>query len=552
MIRNLWALILCILVFAPASGQQKEPSAPTIKSRAELVLVPAIVTQDGKPVRGLTAKDFILLHNGQSEKVEVFEELDASPARVERVALPPRTVQNYAPAEARQDIVILFLDYLNSSWSTRARIHSFLGDMTRQFAEARTPVSVFLLAKDGLIQLHSFASDLGNLTKAIERWQSGKAAAPDTVASWASPFAPTEDAQTSTALRELDLYRDTLADMGLRKAEMTVDAIQQIAEAYRGVPGRKKLVWMSTGFPGGTWDAFEDVSSTRMVFESKLEEKLTRAWKSLSHANIAVYPIDSNGVVNPEWERKFSAEYSGSAKLMQPVTKELPSNTKSLLEVAEKTGGRTCTTFPTKCVAQALSDGNHYYVLGFYLHGDSKPGWHKLKVTVNQSKAGVRARGGFLVDAAPSKAPAIGKEEVNTALASPLDYTSLPLRLNWSTVSTQGNETQVDLVLKSPPGVISVNSEDSRINVDYLAFIRPVGKSEGRTFPATLTTWLSPEGRKIFEQGGFRFRKLVNLAPGRYEVRVLLRDNLARKMGTVSTIIELPATSTSMSGDIKR
>jgi VWFA-related protein len=520
-------------------GQQKEIPAPTIRVRAELVLVPAIVTQGGKPVRGLTVKDFVLLHNGQPEKVEVFEEIDAALAKVKPVALPPRTVQNFATANSRQDVVILFLDYLNSSWSTRARIHSFLGDMTRQFAEARTPVSVFLLAKDGLIQLHSFASDLGNLTKAIERWQFGKASAPDTVASWASPFAPTEAAQTSTALRQLDLYRDTLADMDLRKAEMTVDAIQQVAEAYRGVLGRKKLVWMSTGFPGGTWDAFEDVSSTRVGFEAKLEDKLARAWKSLSQANIAVYPIDSNGVVNPEWESKFAAEYSGSARLMRPAINELPTNTKSLLEVAEKTGGRTCTTFPTKCVAQALSDGNHYYVLGFYLYGDSKPGWHKLKVTVNQSQAGVRARAGFLVAAAPTKAPTIGKEEVDTALASPLDYTSLPLRLNWSTVSTQGNETQIVLELSSPPGVIAVNPDDSRINVDYLAFIRPVGKTEGRTFPATLTTWLSPEGRKIFEQGGFRFRKLVNLPPARYQVRVLLRDNLARKMGTVSTIIDL-------------
>lgn len=543
--RSLWTMAICLLAFAPAIGQQKETPAPTIKVRAELVLVPAVVTQDGKPVTGLTTKDFVLLHNGQQELVEVFEEIDATLAKVERVALPPRTVQNYAPADSRQDIVILFLDYLNATWSTRQRIRSYLSDMALQFAEAKTPVSVFLLTRDKLIQLHSFTSDLGNLTKAIERWQSGKPTATESYKNWASPFDPTANAQRDAALNMLDVPMldppAFLLDRAREQAQMTLEAIQQIAEAYRGIPGRKKLIWMSTGFPGAAADAFADINFSRVVFDSKVEEKISLAWKSLSHANIAVYPIDSNGVVNPEWEGKFAAQNAGSAEFMRP-TSDNPSNTPSLLAVAEKTGGRTCTTFPTKCVELALADGTHYYVLGFYLHGDSKPGWHNLKVTVNQSKAGVRAREGFLVDAAPSKAPTTGKEEVNIALASPLDYTSVPLRLSWSTVSTQGNETQVDLVLNSPPGVITVNPEDSRINVDYLAFIRPVGKTEGKTFPATLTTWLSPEGRKIFELGGFRFRKLVMLPPGRYEVRVLLRDNLARKMGTVSTIIDLSPT----------
>ncbi|MCL4524457.1 MAG: VWA domain-containing protein [Acidobacteria bacterium] len=542
--RCYWALAVILLTIAPATGQQQEAPTSTIKRKAELVLVPAVVTQDGKPVTGLTAKDFVLLHNGQPEPVEVFEEIDAMPAKVEGVALPPRTVQNYAPAEARQDVVILFLDYLNSSWATRARISSFLGDMTRQFAEAHMPVSVFLLSRDGLIQIHSFASDLGNLTKAIERWQSGKTPPPETLANWASPFALMEEGQSSSVLRHLDMYRDTLSDIGLRKAEMTVDAIQQISEAYRGVPGRKKLIWMSTGFPGGTWDAFQGVTSTSLRFESQLEDKLTRAWKSLSHANISVYPIDSNGTVNPEWERKFSPENSGSAELMRPNSGQIPTNTASLLAVAEKTGGQTCTTFPTKCVEQLLSDGNHYYILGFYLRGDNKPGWHTLKLTMNQPKTVVRARSGFMVAPVEGKAPSIGKEEVNSALVSPLDYTFVPLRLSWSVVATQGKEVQVEFVLISPAGGIAVNPDDSRINLDYLAFVRPIGKTEGRTFPVTLTTWISPDQQKIFAMSGFRFRKQVALAPGRYEARVLLRDNVAKKMGTVSTLLDLSGKST--------
>ncbi len=552
--RTLWTLALGLLVFAPASGQQQEPATPVIKSRAELVLVPTVVTQDGKPVRGLQAKDFILLNNGQTEKVEVFEEIDATPSRVEQVNLPPRTVQNYAPGDSRQDVVILFLDYLNGSWSTRARIRSYLRDMTRQFAEAHTPVSVFVLSQQGLVQLHSFASDLGNLSKAIEQWHSGKPGAPEFFANWASPFSPTETAQTSATLRELDLPLQT---MKLGQATTTADAMQQISEAYRGIPGRKKLIWMSIGFLRTATPAYSlpDLSRAATELKSQLnatqetarldlrvEDLTVRAWKSLSDANITVYPIDSNGVVNPSWEDHFSPQNAGTDKFEPPTRVEVRTDTQSLLQVAEQTGGRACTSLPTECVRMILNDGIHYYVLGFYLHGENRPGWHKLRVSVNQSNVDVRTRDGFAVGVGPSATPVADKGEILSALLAPLDYTSVPLQLSWSVLSKQGNETQIDLALVSPPGGIAVDPDESRINVEYLAFIRPFGKAEGLSFPVTLTTRLSPVALKIFEEGGFRFRKQVTLAPGRYEVRVLLRDNVAKKMGTVSTLIDLSPT----------
>ncbi len=184
-------------------------------------------------------------------------------------------------------------------------------------------------------------------------------------------------------------------------------------------------------------------------------------------------------------------------------------------------------------------DGTHYYVLGFYLHGNNKPGWHKLKVSVNQSNAGVRARDGFMIGIEPGKKPETEKDEVLTALAAPLDYTSIPLRLTWSALPVQGGDSQVELALSSPPGGVSFDPDDSRVNLDYLAFIRPVGKTEGKTFPVTLSNKLGAAELDVFVKAGFRFRKQVPLAPGRYEVRVLLRDNIARKIGTVSTMIDL-------------
>ena len=246
-----------------------------------------------------------------------------------------------------------------------------------------------------------------------------------------------------------------------------------------------------------------------------------------------------------------------------PVNATIPSDPQSLMEVAKRTGGQTCSDIPTKCVQKIQADATHYYLLGFYLHGESRPGWHSLKVNVQQPGASTRTRQGFIVGEKPSldksaalqsagkngkgkkkdepevsSAEAADKEFINAVLASPLDYTGVPLQLSWSDLPLEGKDKRIELLLTSPPTGVALDP-NNRMNLDYLAFVRKLGKTEGQTYPDTLAATLSAAQRQGLEETGFRYRHKLNLAPGRYEVRVLLRDNVANKIGTVSTVIEL-------------
>jgi VWFA-related protein len=565
--------VMCALIVlgAPAFGQQKETPAPTIKRRAELVLVPAVVTQDGKPVRGLTAKDFVLLHNGQPEQVAEFEEIEAIPAKVEPLDLPLRTVQNYVPADSHQDVVILLLDYLNANPYTVSQFRLRLNLMVQQFTTSHTPVTLLILSYKGLISVHTYSSDPENISMAVAKWSSEeppkKAITSNPIPERVSLIAPTEAAYTALALRQFTVLagewsRDSAYASGdnLKRAitlrAMNLRAIEQLSEAFRGIPGRKKLIWMWNDFPDHALRA----AGQKTV--PPLEGAYLRAWKSLSDANIVVYPIPAHALVTrgrgmmDETLLRFSAH--GSSDLVYCNDQISPIWTS--VEVSKD--GNICDDWPEECLQRMLAD-THYYLLGFYLRGDNKPGWHNLQVKVNQPKITVRARPGFAVggDAASPNLEKIEKDVLATAsvnddavavaLSSPLDYTSIPLRLQWTALNTPGNETQVELVVSSPPGGIAVNPDDMSLNVDFLAFFKPVGAKEGQPFPSWLSTVLNPEQQKSFATAGFRFRRQVTLAPGRYEVRVLLRDNVARKMGTVSTIIELPATSAFVPSEIK-
>lgn len=520
-------------------GAQEQPTDVTIRTKVNLVLMQVVVTQHGAAVKGLAEKDFSLFSDGRLQKTAVFEEIDAVSAKPELPSLAADTVQNYVPGDSHQDLSILLLDFLNAGFTTSLRIRESLKDIARELAASRTPVTVLMLSPKGLFQMHSFTSDPDNLVKAVEQWSSG-ASRPDSVSGqpsfgdipeYSSVFAPTEAQTAELALRKFAQQYDSIQTIKLDKAAMTLQAIEQVGETFRGVPGRKKLIWISTGFPQAlTFDKpLTDLSAAQTEFQ--IREKSDRAWRSLSDANITVYPIDSNGVTNPNM-RLHS---------LGPVEQETFSNVSSLLEVAQKTGGQNCDLAPARCVRLAQADGAHYYLLGFYLENGSKPGWHKLKVNVDQPHLAVRGRDGYIVagESDPKKAADHSQDAVLTALASPLDYTSIPLKLHWTTALAESADAQVELAVASPPGGISFRPEDGYLNVDFLAFVRPVGQTEGRSIPAPLVTKLSSTQQRNLETVGFLFRKRISLAPGRYQVRVLLRDNLAKKMGTVSTSIEI-------------
>jgi len=188
-------------------------------------------------------------------------------------------------------------------------------------------------------------------------------------------------------------------------------------------------------------------------------------------------------------------------------------------------------------MARTLAADQHYYLLGFYLHGDQKPGWHKLKVELNGQHANIHVRNGFLVTDNKIPPTEIEKDVVITALASPLDYTGIPLILRWKMMSDKDNSRSLELAVTSPPGGLSFDGGDGKISFDYLAFLRPVGNTEGRSFPASIRASLTPDQQKTLQEQGFTYRKQIPITPGNYEIRVFLRDNVTTKIGTVSTAL---------------
>jgi len=182
-----------------------------------------------------------------------------------------------------------------------------------------------------------------------------------------------------------------------------------------------------------------------------------------------------------------------------------------------------------------------------------------LKITANEKDLSLRNRRGFSTGEthpyAPENRPLYindvrsgavsaktfasthSHDPVLTALAAPVDYTDIPLRIHWSLTGDQ----QVELTVSSPPGGIQLDPGKKEMRLDLLAYVKELGKKTGDSLPQSIVTRPDARQQEMLAKNGFSYRRRLKLPPGRYGIRFLVRDNVTGKIGTVSTLINAPA-----------
>jgi hypothetical protein len=261
-------------------------------------------------------------------------------------------------------------------------------------------------------------------------------------------------------------------------------------------------------------------------------------WQALNQAQVSVYPVDIRGIVNEQYVDP-SMQHPGRDYVAQ---KDWQQNETlgTFKNFADMTGGKAF--FNSNDLAEgfreAVNDSSHYYLIGYYLKKDDRnTGWHKLDVHVNVADAQVRSRSGFLVTKDTQSVAKLEKVDIQSALLSPLDFTALPFRMNWTdrTPAASGR-VRVAYEISIAPGVVNIDEADSNhLDLEIVAAAKASdGKLVGEPFTSNLQGHLpAPTAQQIAAQG-VEYSGAVELPPGQYSVRVLVRDELTGKMGSVA------------------
>lgn len=564
------ALVLCrgFVPAAQADGPQKSDQAENqpykFSTHTNLVVVPVVVLDGhGNHVSGLRRDQFVLSEEGKEQEIARFEEVNAETTPAQMATVPANVFTNQIVAPRPKKLEIIVLDLLNTPLSGRVEAQRGLMRFLEKSANPDALLALFVVRSDGPHLIHNFTSDSQVLVAAIRKLQNtpvsrdtpalntnggdvdAEALEMRAIMAGAAATAQMGRHPTAAAARAEFRGMEALSDVSQQnqQAVITLDCLQAIAQYFAGVPGRKSLLWASTGFTFGV------SSITGTASRGTTLDEWQRTIRKLQETNIAVYPVDVGGLsisradiqvhgAIPSGAETATLEGMGAGGLVDPVSGK--HQTMDIL--AQTTGGEAFYNLndSDKLFRRASEDFAQYYMLAYYTKDTGKYGWRKLRVKVKQEGVGVRSRSGFFFDD-PKRGGDIeaAYKDLEIAMTSDLNFTSIPLRGQWSGVEPSGTERKAHFVLSIPPGVPAIDAEhENHVSLDFLVVATDTAGNNVK-LSKRLDTKLNANGVAQIQNQGLDYSGVLSLPLGNYRVHFVVRDNLRGTMGSVVTSLKL-------------
>jgi VWFA-related protein len=529
-----------------AEDEQKvEFSSTTV-----LVQVPVVVTdKSGAHLHNLKKEDFQVFENGKEQKLGAFEEITTASSPLPQPASVPGVFSNLAvdPSQPRT-LAIIAIDEINTPFLDQAYGRKELIKYLSANLEPGQIVGLVIMGSKGIRVLHGLTTDSAQLIAAVKKIngelstmetydpEAQVAAANQAGLGTSSNFTQGAEDDIEDQLRDFVTRGDAITGAFQQQAaiETTLRSFLDIANYVSGIPGRKSLIWATGSFPF----SIQFPSSVPGGWLSMLYE---RTMTSLNQAQMSVYPVDIRGLVStsPMGDVNYNGGHSGSQMLTASVGRSWlqASTIDTLRDFAEMTGGKAF--YNTNDLAgsfhKAVDDASSYYLLGYYLDTqNNKPGWRQLKVKVNAPHGEIRARNGFFVTNATMNPGITRTVDEQSAIQSPFDATSLPVTLRWLGNTPDGDKRRVDFSIFVPNGVYIDEAAQNRFNLDLAAVVTNDKGETTKTFAQPLQGAIRPEALAIVKAEGIHYKTMMELPPGQYMVKLVVRDNLSGRIGSVS------------------
>ena len=328
--RRLKLSLLMVVIFvaantfhAQSAPQKNEQHPASITSRINAVLVPVVVTdKNGNHVRGLTREDFELRENGKDRPVANFEEIVAQAEPIHLTPPSATKFTNQFDQPGAKGLEIIALDMINTPFLHQAEARDAVIKFLSTAASSKAVTALVVLEPNGVKFVHNFTSDPKVLIAAIQKVQS-RLTARDTASldvhftgvldSQGAIVGETDSEDDAEAAQLSFILGGAAASGGIgigvmaaesleaqakmdaaregRESQNTLGSIEQLAKYFGGVPGRKSLIWASTGFRLMSHEMAGGFGGGTTA------EDWLRTVRALQDADIAVYSVDIGGLV---------------------------------------------------------------------------------------------------------------------------------------------------------------------------------------------------------------------------------------------------------------
>ncbi|HEU0138118.1 MAG TPA: VWA domain-containing protein [Bryobacteraceae bacterium] len=396
-----FAVLACLLIPSLAAQSPKQTPAqdvPIATTTTRLVEVNVIARDNKGPVAGLMVDDFILFDQGKRREIKSFSMVRSRAKSGSGAAAPEASSNALERGEDRPgNVTVILLDALNTPqrFQTFAR-RQVIGWLKQ--VEPGEEIAIYVLGRS-LGILHDFTSDAKSLAELLSVFRGEHVALLE--ASQPEP--------SNTGVPAVDSIIDQLNavlanDAITGRAEKTLAAVGIIAERLSPIPGRKSLVWISSGFPFSIGlhepSLFSNPSNDNWAARRNFEKQVERVARAVNHANIAIYPVDASGLgVGASFQSADRGIGQGRPRQGSREEDAVLNARATMEELAARTGGRAFynSNDLKRAIETAIRDSELTYTLGFYPDAADMDGkFHELKVQTKRKGVRLRHRKGYL------------------------------------------------------------------------------------------------------------------------------------------------------------
>jgi len=560
---------------APAQGEPEVVShqAPaTFTSRVNLVSVPVVIRDhEGRPVGGLRQEDFQLFDKGKLQVITKFtiQTSASAPVTVPTSISVPGNAADSPETTSKPVLPDRYVAYFFDD------IHMQPGDLlnARQAANHHLDQALDPNTRAGVFTTsgrttQGFTNDVAKLHAALNRIQP-----------WTPVIDKTECLQISYYLADLLINQEhSLHAWGFERSSLLAAEVVGEADGClhhpedRSLPLRYAWSTASTSLMYGA----EETTSGLMVLGDLINKMsalpgsrtmvmvspgfiLTNDHRSNENAildgairaGVIINALDIRGVWTPLRTATFNPEFGGpntpegGIVRMNADRDEADKSGDVLAELAYGTGGRVHNDNAFEEGLKELAGRPEYvYVLGFSPDNLKYDGsYHGLKVKLKQAaKVDIEARRGYW---APSRAvdPAeAAKEELKEILFSRDEIADIPLDVHAEFFKPSAAKAEINVVARLDAKALQFRKADERSS-DILTVVTGLFDQNGNYISGierVIEMRLRDQSLQVLERSGMTVEQSFSVTPGRYIVRVVVKDSEGHTTTARNTGIEVP------------
>jgi VWFA-related protein len=351
-----------------------------------------------------------------------------------------------------------------------------------------------------------------------------------------------------TAARYLWTTANNVLIYGQEETNSGLTVLKDLIAKMSALPGSRNIILVSPGFI---------MSAEHRNAENDILEKAIRA-------SVVINSLDIRGVYTPLRSRSYDTEYGGNfggptnggfgALLYQERERankaEVDQASNVLAELAYGTGGTVHNDNDFEGGLKQLAARPEYvYVLGFSPDNLKNDGsYHALKVKLREpAKLDLEARRGYWAPNHAADPAEEAKEELKETLFSRDQIADIPLDVHAEFFKPGGagsevNKPQISVVARLDAKALRFRKAAQR-NDDTLTVVTGLFDQNGNYISGierVVELSLRDKSLEMLENLGISVQQSFSVTPGRYIVRVVVKDGEGRTTAARNTGIEVP------------